>query len=176
MAFKTFNCNSYDTAELLPSPLLRVDHFPGPLSIGWLVHSQLALPPESCTYLPLFGSNSVNWPRSELQFCENPVRWLHELCSFTSGSPVSDCVFSVSLFSVWIPADVCSLSWVPCQWTTPFAIMCVPVQPNCGTAVRTGNWVLCCGSPVSRCSISAPVVTVKVSVCCKCSTVCMSLL
>jgi hypothetical protein len=44
----------------------------------------------------------------------------------------------------------------------------VPVQWNCGTAVRTGNWVLW--------SISPPVVTVKVLVCCKCSPVCIYIL
>ena len=52
----------------------------------------------------------------------------------------------------------------------------VPVQPNCATAVRTGSWVLCGGSPVGRRSISATFATVKLSVCCKCSAVCMSLL
>ena len=39
----------------------------------------------------------------------------------------------------------------------------VPVQSYCGTAVRTGNWVMCCGSSVGHRSISAPVGTVKVS-------------
>jgi len=95
------------------------------VSLRWLVHSQLALSPDSCTCLPVFGSNSANWPRSELQFCENPVRLLNELCSFTFASPVSDCFFNVSLFSVWILAEVCSLSWALYQWTAPFAIMCV---------------------------------------------------
>ena len=60
--------------------------------------------------LSLFGSNSANFPCSELQFCENPVLLLNELCSCTSASPVSDCLFSVSLFSAWMPGEVCSLS------------------------------------------------------------------
>jgi len=120
------------------------------VSSRWLVHSPLALSPESCTCLPLFGSNSANWPRSELQFCENPVRLSNELCSFTSAPPVSDYVFSVSLFSARIPAEVCSLSWG--LYRTVNSALCnklsVPVQPNCGTAGRTGNWVLCGGSSV----------------------------
>ena len=72
------------------------------VSSRWLVHSPLALSPESCSGFPLFGSNSANWPRSELQFCGNTLRLLYELCSFTSASPVSDCFVSVSLFSSWI--------------------------------------------------------------------------
>ena len=68
------------------------------LRADWWIH-QLHCRLKAVHVLSLLGSNSANFPCSELQFCETPVLLLNELYSFTSASPVSDCFFSVSLFS-----------------------------------------------------------------------------
>ena len=133
----------------------------------WCIHP-LALSTESCTCLPLFGSNSANRRSSDLQFCWNSFLLLDELCGFTYASPVSDCVFSISFIRCMnscrhVQPFMRTVSDSECAVSSGTVELCYCGQNReLGALFRFNSW-----SPVDI----GPVVTVKVSVCCKCSAV-----